>query len=159
MATSKTKQNGTASKQVRKKVGKTVKKQGSGAILAMVIVFALALAAGVFVSRLLTKNDDFYLLTRKEQVLTAGITYQMSELTSECYAVSFGKDVSDRVAVTPSFEVADDGSVTFAEGKYNITYTMPAFFGLAKIDRVAYITVVPEGDGTALTAAGGASHG
>ncbi len=159
MATSKPKMNGTASKQVRKTVRRTVRKQGSGAIVAMVIVFALALAAGVLVSRLLTKNDDFYLLTRKEQVLTAGTTYQMSELTAEYYAVSFGKDMSDRVAVTPSFEVAEDGSVTLAEGKYNITYTMPAFFGMTQIVRVAYITVVPAGDGTALTATGGASHG
>ncbi len=132
-----------AKKSTSKAVKKLQKKIGTGGIILVLVVLLLSAGAGAYLSYTITKNDDFYLTSDSEVVLIAGEKQTYATLRGDYYAMSMGKNVRGDVVVTPSFEVEEDGTVTFEPGVYYISYTLPMAFGTQEVVKYKTITVIP----------------
>ena len=146
-----------AKKKTNAAAKKLQKKIGTGGVVLVALTFVIALALGAFVSYTMTKNDDFYLTTPEEQLLIAGVAYDYTTIRGDFYAVSMGKNVRGDVVVTPSFDVGEDGKVTFEPGVYYISYTLPMAFGTREVVKYTTITVMPTVDGSTSFVGGGAN--
>ncbi|MBQ4324882.1 MAG: hypothetical protein IJC29_03715 [Clostridia bacterium] len=135
----------------RKAAKKIVRYLGRGGAILLVLALAVGLAAGAGVGYFLSRENTVELVDYAPLELTEGERYDYADLLFECKAVFLGKDVSDRVTVTPSFEVAEDGSVTLEAGTYYISYRLDVLFGLRQVEQFAAVTVLP--------AEGGNAHG
>jgi hypothetical protein len=145
-------------RQVKRTASKAKKKLGTGAFVLLAVTLVVSIALGAALAHYVTRGDTFRLHSTETILLEAGQSYSYSDLLTDYDAVSLGRDVSASVTVTPSFEVASDGTVTLDAGTYYITYTMPVFFDLKQVDRIATIRVQEAEDASAVQG-GGVNNG
>ena len=97
-----------------KAVEKAVKKTHKGTLLLALLFLIVGAAAGAAAAWFLTKNDCFTLNGEKQIELALGQTYE----EQGAVAVSFGKDISDKIAIS------GDEVDTTADGVYRVVYTV-----------------------------------
>lgn len=114
-----------------RKAKKAVKKTHPATLLIALLCLILGLCGGGFAAYTLSKGDSFALKGEKNVTLTLGETYTEEGFT----AVSFGRDISDRVVV-------DDSAVDLtAPGEYYILYRVEDDFKYGGYQLVRYVTV------------------
>lgn len=110
-----------AKKSNAQKTAEKAVKKSHPATLVLALLFLIAgAAAGIIVSRELTKNDKFELLGEKQLTLAIGESYEEPGVK----IISFGKDISDKAVCGGDFESMGQ---TPAEGIYQIVYTVEDF--------------------------------
>ena len=122
---------------------KTINKQKKAhpvAFLLVVLFLVVGAVAGYFVVQYLTKNDKFELIGKQTITLNIGETYE----DEGAIAVSFGRDVSDRIVVEtdiPENEIAE-------AGRYYIKYTIDdiRYSGVVKYRYIIYLEEETLGD-------------
>lgn len=135
--------------QAKKEFKSTTKRISVGGMIAIALTLIVSVVAGVFVEKLITKNDCFVLSGEKEFILevgAAGSTYTYKEEGFK--AISFGKDLSDKVNVKTNMTKNDDGTYTIdtsQEGDYYLIYTIDSI-KYGKIKRVRTFTVGAENE-------------
>ncbi len=115
---------------------KTINKQKKAhpvAFLLVVLFLVVGAVAGYFVVQYLTKNDKFELIGEQTITLSLGETYE----DEGAVAVSFGRDISDRIVVEtdiPENEIAE-------AGRYYIKYTIDdiRYSGVVKYRYIIYL--------------------
>lgn len=103
----------------RKAAEKAVKKTHSLTLVLALVFLLLGCAAGIAASVFLTKDDVFVLNGDKVVQLALGEEYEEKGAS----AVSFGKDISDKVVRGGDLKYLD----TDTEGIYQIVYTVEDF--------------------------------
>ena len=119
---------------------KTINKQKKAhpvAFLLVVLFLVVGAVAGYFVVQYLTKNDRFEIIGEQTITLNIGETYE----DEGAVAVSFGRDVSDRIVVEtdiPENEIAE-------AGRYYIKYTIDdiRYSGVVKYRYIIYLEEAP----------------
>lgn len=126
---------------VEKQVKKTSKKFSIGSIVAIICCLVVGVVGGIFIEKLITKNDCFVVNGNKNFSIQIGESFTYSD--EGCKCVSFGKDISDKIKVDTNLTKNTDGTYsidTSYEGDYYMIYTVESKkFG--KIKRVRTFTV------------------
>ena len=140
MATKKGAVNSTAKKTVKK----ATHALGPGGLAIIVVTLLLSLALGAGVAATLTRNDGFtHGRGADERTLTVGEVYSASDLVGDFTATHLGRDVTEKVQITPSFTWGEDGEISFEEEcVVYVVYTVPVLFGLSQVEYVVTYTVV-----------------
>lgn len=115
---------------------KTINKQKKAhpvAFLLVVLFLVVGAVAGYFVVQYLTKNDRFEIIGEQTITLNIGETYE----DEGAIAISFGRDISDRIVVEtdiPENEIAE-------AGRYYIKYTIDdiRYSGVVKYRYIIYL--------------------
>lgn len=112
----------------KKQIEKVVKKVNPLVLLLFVIIFAGFAVGGYFLSNHMIRNDTFEVVGEKTVEVTVGGTY-----TDEgAIAISFGKDISDKI-------VAENNIDYSTAGYYYIKYTVD---DIRYKDVVRYRTII-----------------
>lgn len=127
----------------KSKIEKTIDKQKKAhpvAFLLVVLFLVVGAVAGYFVVQYLTKNDKFELIGEQTITLNIGETYE----DEGAIAISFGRDISDRIVVEtdiPENEIAE-------AGRYYIKYTIDdiRYSGVVKYRYIIYLEEETLGD-------------
>lgn len=110
---------------------KAVKKTHPATLLIALLFLIIGLIGGGFAAYMLSKDDSFALKGEKTVTLAVGETYKEEGFT----AVSFGKDISDKVVI-------DDSAVDLtAPGEYYIVYRVEGDLKYDGCRLVRYVTV------------------
>ena len=104
----------------QKAAEKAVKKSHPATLILALLFLIVGAAAGVILSRELTKNDCFVLLGDKQIELAVGESYVEAGVS----IISFGKDISDEAVRGGDFESMGEQP---EEGIYQIVYTVDDF--------------------------------
>lgn len=109
------------------------KKAHPVAFLLVVIFLVVGTVAGYFTVRYLTRDDRFELIGEQTITLNLGETY----IDEGAVAISFGRDVSDRIVVEtdiPENEIVESG-------RYYIKYTIDdiRYSGVVKYRYIVYL--------------------
>jgi len=126
---------------LRRTTRRTAKRIGAGGIALLILFLAVGAAAGFAVGFFLTRGDGITLADSATIYLTPGGTYRLSDLTTDARATFLGRDVSDRVTVTATMPLAEDGDTFVASpGEFSIVYRCDAFLlspdGVTRVVRV-----------------------
>jgi len=109
----------------KKEIKKTAKKFSFGGILAIILCLTVGVVGGIFAEKFITKNDCFVLSGEKTYTIKLNEDFVYAEAGYKC--ISFGKDVSDKVAIETNMTKNEDGTYlidTSEEGEYYIIYTI-----------------------------------
>ena len=149
MATIKNKSKNKIKRQAKKELKSTAKRISVGGMIAIVLTLIVSVITGVFVERLITKNDCFVLMGQKEFVIELGAEGSTYTYTEEGFSIiSFGKDLSDKVSIKTNMTNNNDGTYTIdtsEEGDYYIIYTVDSL-KYGKIKRVRTFAVGAENE-------------
>ena len=106
----------------------TTKRITIGGKVAIILTFLIAVAGGVCVEKIITKNDVFALNGNKEYAFEIGHNGGSYEYIDEGFkVVSFGRNIADKVSVDTNMTRGNDGQYiidTSLEGDYYIIYTV-----------------------------------
>lgn len=130
-----------SSKSTKRSAKKNIKKIGTSGIIAVVCLLLIGVVGGVFTLKYFTRNDCFNLLGKDEITLMIGETY----VDDGIYAVSFGRDVSDKAYIETNLQMNDQGEYYADEiGTYYIVYKVDDIKcdKLFTIQRIRLITFV-----------------
>lgn len=130
-----------SSKHTKRSAKKNIKKIGTSGIIAVVCLLLIGVVGGVFTLKYFTRNDCFNLLGKDEITLMIGETY----VDDGIYAVSFGRDVSDKAYIETNLQMNDQGEYYADEiGTYYIVYKVDdiKYDKLFTIQRIRLITFV-----------------
>lgn len=130
-----------SSKSTKRSAKKNIKKIGTSGIIAVVCLLLIGVVGGVFTLKYFTRNDCFNLLGKDEITLMIGETY----VDDGIYAVSFGRDVSDKAYIETNLQMNDQGEYYADEiGTYYIVYKVDdiKYDKLFTIQRIRLITFV-----------------
>ncbi len=142
------------SKSSKKTANKNLKKLGAGGIVAVVFMLIIGVVAGVFSLKYVTRNDCFDLIGMDELTLTLEENY----IDEGIHAISFGRDVSNKVYIETNLKVRENGEFYADEvGTYYIVYKVDDFKydSIFKIQRVRLITFVETSEDIIENEAGG----
>ncbi len=130
-----------SSKSAKRSAKKNLKKIGTGGIIAVVCLLIIGVVGGIFSLKYFTRNDCFNLLGKDEITLMLGETYTDESV----YAVSFGRDVSDKVYIDTNLKTNERGEYYADEvGTYYIVYKVDdiKYDKLFTVQRIRLITFV-----------------
>ncbi len=130
-----------SSKSTKRSAKKNIKKIGTSGIIAVVCLLLIGVVGGIFTLKYFTRNDCFNLLGKDEITLMIGETY----VDDGIYAVSFGRDVSDKAYIETNLQMNDQGEYYADEiGTYYIVYKVDdiKYDKLFTIQRIRLITFV-----------------
>ena len=130
-----------SSKYTKRSAKKNIKKIGTSGIIAVVCLLLIGVVGGVFTLKYFTRNDCFNPLGKDEITLMIGETY----VDDGIYAVSFGRDVSDKAYIETNLQMNDQGEYYADEiGTYYIVYKVDdiKYDKLFTIQRIRLITFV-----------------
>ena len=122
--------------------------------IVLVIIWMVAVLLGKISFKYFTRNDCFELIGKDELTLTLGETY----IDESIHAVSFGRDVSDKVYIETNLQINQDGEYYADEiGTYYIVYKVKDFKydKLFKIQRIRLIQYVEESEDILIDEVGG----
>lgn len=122
-------------KKVQKHVKKATKKSNKSILLCFIIFLLIGGGIGYFTVNQLTKNDTFALIGEKNITINLNENYIEQGVT----AISFGKDLKDKVIIQSNVD-------TTTEGEYTVIYTINSSFKYKNIKRVRYVTVTNGSD-------------
>lgn len=125
----------------RKRVQKSVRRIPIGWKVAILLLFAVALAVGAASAYYLTLDDCFTLDSNASLCFQAGETVERAALRCRVTAVSLGRDISDTLTVATTLPDTGGDTLTLTEGVYYTTYTVTTPLG-KKIERIQTITVL-----------------
>lgn len=143
-----------SSKSAKNSTKKNLKRIGTGGIIAVVVMLIIGVVGGIFSFKYFTRNDCFDLIGKDELTLTLGETY----IDESIHAVSFGRDVSDKVYIETNLQINQDGEYYADEiGTYYIVYKVKDFKydKLFKIQRIRLIQYVEESEDILIDEVGG----
>lgn len=129
------------SKKTNKKINKTIKKASAGAIILAVVLLVVGAVGGYFGVKFLTRNDCFEIVGKDELTLTLGENYADQSVK----AISFGKDVSEKVEIETNLKQNEDGSYYADEvGTYYIVYKVNdiKYNSIFKVQKIRLLTFV-----------------
>ncbi len=133
------------SKRNNKTTKKNLKKLGTGGVVAVICMLIIGILAGIFGVKYLTKNDCFELIGKDELTLTLGERY----IDEGIHAISFGRDVSNKMYIETNLKVNDDGEYYADEiGTYYILYKVDdlKYDTIFTVQRIRLITFVEESE-------------